>query len=541
MKRLIIFISVFCLLPAAFASTTTYYVDSQWAGAHTGAAALPWQTLAGNWATIHTALASGPVIIYLTARQVGSDIDAIYSATGSLTVQDSIDGTQETGSAGNNYTIDGSSFYNTSESSPNWVAYSGASKARINDFTQQDCSNGANNPAPKHSNATLHGVHVVMNTNTKGVSICGDNVIIEFCELEATANASNGPLLLLVPTADVNHQGSSCPAPKLTNVIMRSNLIHDSWGETVYVGAGGDDGAGHPALFNSQGYPSHDHVQVNSNIVYNAGTRGTGPSHGQGDGIDGKGGLTSFRVKGNIITNCIDGFGADTRAIVIQGGLPGTNEDLIVEGNFINGNKSVDGAIALVNSYGNHQGSIIIRNNLILNDSRGNGMRIYTTTNLNTFATNYVEIYNNTVISNAQNAINSDNFTGLFVTNNIFVNNNGGSHNLNYGAANSFSDYNANSFTADYGSEGTHSFTTTLAACNFVNAGLANYHLLAGSVLIDVGFTLTAFNYDHDNTVRPQGLKWEIGAYELIQTPAGVVGVAVPFSGVIPGLSGLRP
>lgn len=126
------------LLPLLFAfscsaATTTYYLDSDWTGTQSGTQAQPFKSLtAGAWTTINTALGSGPVIVYFSARKAGSDTDQIYSATGSTTTPDEID--VSTGlSAGNNnlLTIDGHTLWNTSDSSPVWLNYSGPSHCRI--------------------------------------------------------------------------------------------------------------------------------------------------------------------------------------------------------------------------------------------------------------------------------------------------------------------------------------------------------------------------------------------------------------------------
>src|SRR5579862_9115222 len=99
--RFIIAILLFC--QSAFAAST-FYVDADWSGTQTGAAATPWQNLSGSqWTTIATAMGSGPVTIYCNARQAG--------------VNTTMDMTSASSSAFgvNRLTIDGSSFYNSSE------------------------------------------------------------------------------------------------------------------------------------------------------------------------------------------------------------------------------------------------------------------------------------------------------------------------------------------------------------------------------------------------------------------------------------------
>jgi hypothetical protein len=69
-----------------------------------------------------------------------------------------------------------------------------------------------------------------------------------------------------------------------------------------------------------------------------------------------------------------------------------------------------------------------------------------------------------------------------------------------------------------------------------------NFHLQISSPAINTGLSQASyFTVDRDGLIRPQGVAWDIGAYELPQVMAGVTGVAVPVNGLIPGLSGLKP
>jgi hypothetical protein len=48
----------------------------------------------------------------------------------------------------------------------------------------------------------------------------------------------------------------------------------------------------------------------------------------------------------------------------------------------------------------------------------------------------------------------------------------------------------------------------------FVNAAAGDFHLNAGSPMIDKATAMTLFNYDKDGVARPTGLGVDIGAYE---------------------------
>ncbi|NLU95838.1 PKD domain-containing protein [Chitinophaga sp. Ak27] len=58
---------------------------------------------------------------------------------------------------------------------------------------------------------------------------------------------------------------------------------------------------------------------------------------------------------------------------------------------------------------------------------------------------------------------------------------------------------------------------TDMATANFVNGAAGDYHLLPASTAVNTGRDMSDFNLktDYDNTVRPQGGKYDVGAFEL--------------------------
>src|SRR5207245_2690601 len=129
-------------------------------------------------------------------------------------------------------------------------------------------------------------------------------------------------------------------------------------------------------------------IHVRTNLIYNSGTR-----HGQGDGIDVKGGLGWIEVVGNTITNCLDPFGDGIRAITLQGSL--TNSYWLVEGNIIYGNNAEDGQVDYGDSWAGFPGTNIFRNNLIIGSAgatRQNGLRYYSNTNTYDMTTNLLQV-----------------------------------------------------------------------------------------------------------------------------------------------------
>lgn len=80
-----------------------------------------------------------------------------------------------------------------------------------------------------------------------------------------------------------------------------------------------------------------------------------------------------------------------------------------------------------------------------------------------------------------------------------------------------------NNIATDYSLEGgvtaDHNLEITMAqaGAHFVNpaGGTGDYHLLATSSAVDVGSALGAPALDRDGVTRPQGLGWDLGAYEF--------------------------
>jgi hypothetical protein len=55
-------------------------------------------------------------------------------------------------------------------------------------------------------------------------------------------------------------------------------------------------------------------------------------------------------------------------------------------------------------------------------------------------------------------------------------------------------------------------------AADFVDSTARDYHLIAGSSLIDVATPSGAVTTDHDGTPRPAGAGYDVGAYEFVPT-----------------------
>ena len=465
----------------------TFYVDSDWTGTESGTASQPWTYLSSSaWSAINSALASGNVTVYFSAREAGSDTDDIYDSNGDG-VQDEIDLTYRTDTHSTVLTLDGNSFYNKSDSSPSWVAYAGKSKSRVGSLTAQNSSHS------KYSNITLHGLHVATSGGSKEIAICGDNWIVENCECEHTSSSSDGPGILLVPTADSAHEGSSAYAPACNNIIIRNNVVHDTFGESLYIGGGGVmDGS------SGAGYPSHSNVTIEGNTIYNCGSRG-----GQGDGIDVKGGIKNLIIRANEIYNL---SGSGTRAIVMQGQTSGSSQTTVIERNRIHDCTGIeDGAIALSDSWGVPQG-VTIRNNVISKINAA-GIKVYASQDT-------VAIYNNTIHGCGDVAVLA--YAPVSVMNNLVYGNNGGSSQVSLsGGSCDFNAYGGSWGDASVGSSSMN-LSSTQWGNTVTSASNGDFSLKSGAPVIGKGKVLNSFSNDVMNNSR--GSSWDIGGYQHTST-----------------------
>ena len=481
------------------ASGNTFYVDSDWKGTQSGTASQPWQYLSSSaWSAINSALGSGDVSVYFSARKAASDSDDIYDTNGDGS-QDGIDLTMKSYTGSSVLTLDGNSKYNTSESSPNWAAYSGESKSRLRYLTAQ------NSAHLKYSNITIHGFHVATTDAHKEIAICGDNWIVENCECEHTSSSSDGPGILLVPTADSTHEGSSAYAPACNNIIIRNNVVHDTFGESLYIGGGGVmDGS------SGAGYPSHSNVTIEGNTIYNCGSRG-----GQGDGIDVKGGIKNLIIRANEIYNL---SGSGVRAIVMQGQRSGASQTTVIERNRIHDcNRIEDGAIALSDSWGIPQG-VNIRNNVISKVNAA-GIKVYASQDT-------VGIYNNTIASCGSVAILS--YAPVSVINNLVYGNNGGGSQVSLSSGScDFNAYGGNWGDASVGSS-SMTLSSTQWGSTVTSPSSGDFSLKSTAPVIGKAKVLSTFS--NDLLDNPRGSSWDIGAYEYVASPAGSIAPAASTS-----------
>jgi hypothetical protein len=488
------------LLSVVVDAGTNFYVDADWTGVKSGTQSRPFAILDKSaWHRINAALANSDVTIYFSARNADSDTPEYYD-TRRNGVQLEVDLTKKTTSGSFLLTLDGKSFYNTNDSSPSWMPNTGSSMCIVRDFNSQNVSH------IKYSDITIHGFNITCNTGTKAVAICGDNWAVENCDISHTSAATDGPCVLLVPTADGAHEGSSYFAPPCSNITIRNNVIHDTFGEAIYLGGGGTS----PGTEGS-GYPSHTNVSVLNNEIYNAGRWG-----GQGDGIDVKGGIQQLTIRSNDIHGCAY---ADqgSRGIVAQGQPSPAPSGVLqtYERNYIHNMKHATEGIAIADTWGVPAG-IVIRNNIISGVTGSNGSRAGI---LHYSSQNQTMIQNNTLYNCAGLGIGTGAGANVLLRNNLLIANNLGGHqvDLSHGAVNS--DYNAYNCSWGYSSEGPHSIdlTSSDVANTFVNPFAADFHLKPGAPVIGAASVIGSFSDDYSGSNR--GMIWDIGAINYARLP----------------------
>src|SRR6266566_582277 len=109
---LALFLGVFSALRCE--ASTSFYVDPDWTGVQIGTASQPWNALSASaWTTINATLASDDVTIYFSALKA----DGVTQQSQQLFVQ-----IRRTQPSSYRLTVDGYTFYNSNETTPNWLA-----------------------------------------------------------------------------------------------------------------------------------------------------------------------------------------------------------------------------------------------------------------------------------------------------------------------------------------------------------------------------------------------------------------------------------
>ncbi len=263
MNRLALLVFVL-LLPVA-AHATDYYIDSEYTvGAQTGSQADPACSIASLWANINYLMNTAnvgnqDVTVYFSSTNKTGDGNAEYSGnSGGGCIgggsQGQIDMSQKCTSANtptctNHLYLNGWSKWNqaAANATPDWVT-------NTSNFKSHPQAIFADNPFYwKINDYSMTGFY--HNTYGKSVTICGDNVTLEDGYITAPDDAtpSNGPSVLIVPTSDQFHEGSSQPCPPSNNIKILRNKVVSPLSEAFYVGGGGCRHVDSNAYYNGSG------------------------------------------------------------------------------------------------------------------------------------------------------------------------------------------------------------------------------------------------------------------------------------------------
>lgn len=472
-------------------SQRAFYVDPDYAGQGDGTASRPWRVLISSpngpeWSAINRALAQGPVIVYFSAREAG--VDAPEETTDEVNVL-------RTDTTTNRLTLDGMSQYNADDAQPSWREYAGPCKMRIR-ILKGALSIGCHGTEPEYP---MHYVTVRGFEATGGsgrVVFGGSHTVVENMYIHDITRV--GANLML--HGSVESDGTESFG-RLTDITIRNNLIERGEGEGIYV-------AGNYRTKAYGGWPeygnTHSNILVERNTIRDAGLNG-----GEGDGIDVKTGIRNVTIRGNTIEHLHPM--PHITGIICEGVFGDARSDLLIEGNRICGAGTGIG-------FGGQNG-VTVRNNVVSSCARS-GIAAWGEPDL---LNRDVQIHSNTVYRNEGRGIGIGGCSGVTVKDNLVFDNNrlqddGGYQLTTYGSTNITSDCNLFSAPGPEPGwpEGPNSIIVSDIAGLVADLAGRDPHLAPSSPAIDKGANLSAtgFASDFDGLPRPQGLAWDIGAFE---------------------------
>ncbi len=479
-------------------SQRAFYVDPDCAGEGDGTASRPWRALVSSptgpeWSAINRALAKGPVIVYFSAREAREEISEETTAEVNVL---------RTDKSTHRLTLDGMSRYNTDDTHPSWRDYAGRCKLRIK-ILRGALSIGCHGNEPQYPMhyVTVRGFEA---TGSSGRVVFGGNhTVVEHMYIhDITAVGAN-----LMLHGSVESDGRETFG-RLTDITIRNNRIERGEGEGIYI-------AGNYRTKAYGGWPeygnAHSDVLIEGNTIRDAGLNG-----GEGDGIDVKTGLRNVTIRGNTIERLHPM--PEITGIICEGVFGDARSDLLIEGNRVSGAGTGIG-------FGGQNG-VTVRNNVVYDCAHG-GISAWGDPGVRNY---HVQICNNTLYGNGR-GIGIGGCTDVTVKNNLVFDNDrlrgdGGYQLTSYDSANTTSDYNLFSVPGSEPGwpEGAHSIIVTDIAGLVIDAALHDFHLAPLSPAIGKGTDLSATGIasDCDGVPRPQGLGWDIGAYEWKEPALGI-------------------
>ena len=272
---------LFTAAGATVGRAAEFFVDPDVAGTgQDGSAAKPWPRLdKAAWPVINRALAGDDVTVFFSARSATGEANQL-DATGVHI--------ERTDPSTHRLTVDGQSRYNADDARPRWLPNAGAARMEIRCGYPLSCYT----PGTKQDYVTLRGFKAVAGVGGRGGQALaywgGSHVVIENCEFMHDPAASHGAC---VQFGYAWAEGGKKECGSCTDIVIRSNRIHDTFGEGIYFGGSGN--TKDPAT--GQVRPAHSHVVIEGNVIFNTGLYG-----GEGDCIDIKDGNADVTVRNNL-------------------------------------------------------------------------------------------------------------------------------------------------------------------------------------------------------------------------------------------------
>ena len=542
-------------------ASTSFYVDPDWTGIQNGSTGRPWNSLSAySWASINAALAADDVTIYFSALEA----NGVTQQSRAWFIQ-----CRRTDYGPHRLTLDGYSFYNSSETSPNWLpnpdsdighaylnrkvfkatgdGYSAIGWTRTdgNDFVTRNglvyccieshLASSDNAPGtgpnwqlywdqhgisgaawasgnsykcyPKQNNITLRGFELT--GNGARASFAGDNFIWEYNYIHDITTIGAGMTLLY--TSHPDSSSAQIISRPSTNLIFRNFKVANTYGEGFYLGSINPAAS---AAFQAAHGNQHSNILIENFVISYPGANG-----GQGDGIDCKNGITYLTIREGEIT----GYGANGNGSILPYSATNVNQHILVEKLYIHDSRfDGQGAQRCIQAQTGGSNStslygmveVTIRNCICANSYDGIVVAGSSSPNQ---PVEQAHVFNNTVYN--INNIGLDLFTNI--TNSEVKNN------FVFGGANPrgvipesgvVSDYNAHDGTWTSSSEGSHTLTlsTTQALASVVDAATEDFHLVFGAPILGMAQPQRSFSDDFDGD--PRGLLWDISAYEFAST-----------------------
>jgi hypothetical protein len=554
---LVVALSLGVFLAPHSGASTNFYVDPDWTGVQAGTASQPWSALnATTWSSINAALVNSDVTIYFSALRA----DGARQQSVARFLQ-----CRRTDYSSNRLTLDGYSFYNASEASPNWLPNPDAdiSHAYLNGHVFKTTGNGSmalgwtrgdgndfithnglvyccieshrasadNEPGvganwqlywdqhgtsgpewtaaasykcyAKQDNITIRGFEMTGSGARSAVN--GDNLIWEYNYIHDVTGI--GPGLCLLYTSHPDSSAAQIISRPSSNLTFHRFKIANTYGEGFYLGSINPDGPGAFQLVHGN---QHSHILIENFIISNPGANGA-----QGDGIDCKNGITYLTIR----LGDISGFGGNGNGINLGYSATNTDQHILVERTFIHDSTfDVQGAqVGIHAQTGGATGTslygfngVTIRNNIVANCRTG----IQFAGSMYQPA-DHGSIFNNTiynVLPNSGLAVNTNVSNCVAENNFVFA---GANPRGIIGSSGVVSDYNAHDGTWSSPSEGAHTLTlsTAQALASVVDVAAQNFHLVLGAPIIGTAQRQTSFSDDFDGD--PRGLVWDISAYQF--------------------------